>query len=126
LKANALRHSFQVAQYLVVPVAQHHESGEFQLSGALGIAFDRIGVLPAVALHHQHALEAGKVEDVVAERMLAPELAAFELAIAQDLPQAPLGVRWFLPQAALEAGPEDCLVGLAFHAGDLQAGSRRE
>ncbi len=49
-------------------------------------------MLPAIDFDRDADLQAGEIKDIGRDRMLTPEPLAAKLAVAQVLPQAPLGV----------------------------------
>jgi len=64
----------------------------------------RAEMLAAIELDDQHRLDAGKVGEVPAHRMLSSELVATDLPITQGLPQCALGVGRRLAQLARPVG----------------------
>jgi hypothetical protein len=78
----------------MVGVAQDMESERLQCGGPFGIGPHRcwFEVLPTVELDDQLGFDTGEVSEVAADRMLAAELAAGELTVAQGVPQGALGV----------------------------------
>jgi hypothetical protein len=79
-----------VAQDVVVPEAKHGVAVPLEKGGAGSVGFWR--VLPSVSFHDQHPLGAEKVGDVGADRGLAAELEAGELAVAEVAPKADFGI----------------------------------
>jgi len=57
-----------------------------------------LAVLSAVELDNQSRMEAGEIDDVVADRRLSAESIAGELFATQSLPKQPLGVGWLFSQ----------------------------
>ena len=94
---DALRDTVQILQHLVVPEAQHTPAvaGHVGVAGGIGRA-----VLGAVDLDDEPGCDAGEVGDVGRDRMLAAEMGAFELAGAQDGPEAILGLGGLAPELA--------------------------
>jgi hypothetical protein len=74
----------------VIPKTDDRVAVGFQDPCAVGIPF-RI-VLPAVQLDHQPRLLAGEIRDGTARRLLALELGAFDLPVAEILPEPVLGI----------------------------------
>jgi hypothetical protein len=84
----------RVLQHFIVRNTQDSQAEFLQAPRAFGVARDasRIGVLTAVQLDHQIRLEANKIDDISANRMLSPELKAEQLFSPQQTPQFPLGI----------------------------------
>jgi hypothetical protein len=72
-------------------------------------------MLAAVELDDHASLEAYKVENEIAERMLSAELAAFELSAFQASPKRALRIRGVVAERALAVLSENRLVRLALH-----------
>ena len=70
-------------------------------------------MLASIEFNDQSTLHANEIEDVVAERVLAPELAPVQSLGAQMHPQSLFGGRRGPAQFALQSAFADRLVGLA-------------
>jgi hypothetical protein len=64
-------------------------------------------MLTPVNFDHNFSLQAGKVQNIVSERMLAAKLAIVELPATKALPKFVLRVGWRVAQPALELRRED-------------------
>jgi hypothetical protein len=84
LLKNALHHSLNVGEHLVVSESQYPEPLRMQKLSALPVKLDSLRVLPAIELDHQTMLHAAEVDDEGADGLLAPELCCAELAGAQS------------------------------------------
>jgi hypothetical protein len=73
---------------------------EFNRAPGVGSDALRAEMLTAIEFDDQHRLDARKVGEIPAHRMLSPELVATDLPIAQGLPQRTLGVGRGLAQFA--------------------------
>src|SRR3546814_20472440 len=74
----------------IVPETQDAVIASFQIPGSRSV--DGFIVLAAVELHHEAAGRAGEIDDVWSDGVLAAELVAHELAVAQVLPHLDLGI----------------------------------
>ena len=83
-----LHNALDVAQHIIVPEPQHRESQRFQPRGARIIPRDGVQVLRAIDFDDQLPLEAHEIDDVIPDRLLAPEFQATESRGAQMPPQA--------------------------------------
>ena len=88
-------------QHVVVPESEDAERVLANPAVALDVVA-RVEVLAAIQFHHQTTFDAGEVDDVSADRVLAPETQAVELAAAQVAPEMALGVRRVSSQTAGE------------------------
>ncbi len=90
----------------MVPETKHTQAAPFDLGGAPCIVrlVPRLVVLAAVQFDHQAPIDADEVGDVVAEGMLAAELAAGHTAVAQEVPQARFGIGGGMAHGAGERG----------------------
>ena len=100
-------YAVEVLQHLVVPATQHAKSCRLEIAVADGIA-TRFRMLAAVDFDDQPRLEADEVEDVAVERHLALEFQAFELLVAESLPQDVLGLGRVGPHRAGEGAVGWC------------------
>ena len=117
-------HGFFVAEYFRIPEAQYGEAASLQVAIAPFVA--RIGrMLPAVDFDDEFAFEADEIHHVVAERMLAPEPGAVELAQAQMTPEPAFGIGGVAAQPARDLGAADEGVGLAVHGMSPRRGTTR-
>ena len=80
--------AIDIVQNLMVPEAQHRVALALEILRAASIclAFGLPGVLAAVELDHQAGFGTEEVGDVGADLVLASELGALELPVAQPLP----------------------------------------
>jgi hypothetical protein len=85
---NYFQHPFHVLEHFVVPEAQHDIPGLFQKSGSFAVISGSVRVLPAVKLDHDFSFQANEIQNVVTERVLAPEFAVFDLPLTQTLPES--------------------------------------
>jgi hypothetical protein len=76
------------------------------LGGKSMVAFavGRTAVLTAVEFYHQSAFGTGEVSDVSSDRMLAAELGASHLAVAEMTPQLLLSVGLAVTEVTSESG----------------------
>lgn len=103
-------HGFFFAEYFRIPEAQHGEAAPLQ------IAVARIGrMLPAVDFDDEPAFEADEIDHVAAQRMLAPELAAVELAQTQMTPEPAFGIGGIAAQPARDLRAADEGIRLSAH-----------
>jgi hypothetical protein len=79
-------------QYVVVPVPHDFQSQRLEKAGALTIAFGVIHMLSAIDFHHQPRFEADEVDEVMAHRILPPELDTGQATIAQGKPKLQLRI----------------------------------
>jgi hypothetical protein len=84
---DGFKHAIRVLDHLAVPEAKHCESLLAQVLIPNSIHFPAGCVLPAIHFDDQFPLEAGEVDDVSADGLLAPELQAGELLPAKMAPQ---------------------------------------
>ncbi len=57
-------------------------------------------MLPAIQLHDQTSIRTDKIDDVLADFVLAPEFPALQMAVAQSAPKQLLGSGLRSPQTA--------------------------
>jgi hypothetical protein len=81
-----------LAQYVVVPEADHSKSGMLQPSGPRGVVARAVEMLPAVEFDHQPRTESDEIDDPRTNRLLPAELDARQPASAKVEPQSPLGI----------------------------------
>jgi hypothetical protein len=93
--------TFQVLEDVIIPEPHHREPLAAQERLATGVG-SRFVVLAAIDFDQQMPLQAGEVDDVRAERMLAPEPATGELPATQALPQLLFGITHVAPELARE------------------------
>jgi hypothetical protein len=98
---NCLQHAFNILEDIVVPEAQDREAIRFERHRARSISIDRKVVLASIEFDNEPSLEACKVQDEITVRVLAAELAAFDLTAAQALPKPMLGIGWRVAQTTL-------------------------
>ncbi len=67
-----LKHPRTVQQDLVVPEPQHAPTPPCQ-EGVAAVVITRLGVLAAVSFNHQLRFDAGEVDDIGRDRILATE-----------------------------------------------------
>jgi hypothetical protein len=103
---NRLDHRIGLRHHLMIPKAQHAKPGLSQMRVTALIA-SRFKVLAAIHFKHEPPLQAHEIQHVIYERVLAAELATFELSSTQVPPQRRLGVGHALAQLALELSGED-------------------
>ena len=89
---------------VAIPEAQDAQAACSQEGVAGGVVGSLRHVLMAVELDDQCGLEADEVADVGAERALAAELVAVQLAAAEVAPEQALGGRGVVAQVAGEGG----------------------
>jgi hypothetical protein len=89
-----------VGLHLGIGEAQHVQASRFDLHAAdeIILRLVRPPVYSALKFNHQALLRAEEIGDVPAQRMLAPELQAAQLPIAQTCPQDFLSGRLLLTQ----------------------------
>ena len=68
--------TFDVTRHLAVPEAQNREAVPLQPSGPLLVSLQpcTTGVFTSIDLNYQPLIQAGKIDDVGSDGMLAPEL----------------------------------------------------
>ena len=82
------QHRLALAQHPAIVESQHSEAEVVQLRGAPRIGLDRLRLemLTAVEFDNEPRFDTSEVREEAADGMLAAELAAGELTIAQPLP----------------------------------------
>lgn len=89
--------SFQVCAYLrnhrirsvcysVVPEAHNLETFRYEIGRALPVLRLSAVMRITIQFNHQSPTQAGEIRDITSDRMLAPELASHELAVAKACP----------------------------------------
>jgi len=114
--SNRFKHSLDVLEYFVVPVAQDREAARFERKGSSGIAIACTAVLATIKFDYDAPLEASEVEDEIAVRMLATKLAPLDLSAAKALPEPMLCLGWRIPQSPLQLRFQNALVRLTSHS----------
>lgn len=76
---NRLEHAIHVFEHLVVPEPQNKKASTFQKNRTQRICFSPFRMLTAIQFDHDHSFQTRKIEDVIGEGMLPPELATIEL-----------------------------------------------
>lgn len=86
---NTLQNRFNVADYFIIPEAQHFESAPFEEGGSLSITcgFHFIRVLTSIKLDDYSAFDADEIHNVIFNPILSSEFEATQLAIAEVPPQ---------------------------------------
>ena len=79
-------------QDLVVPKAQHDEASFAQENIAFRVTVEHLHTLGTIEFDDQSTLDAGEIDDVGADGMLATKLQAHHSMRTQEMPKAPLGV----------------------------------
>ncbi len=87
-----LQHRLGLLQHFMVPESYNRETLRFKISGTNLVFFSPCRVLSTVHFDCQLAINAGKITDIRADRMLPPELTPGKRTIAQQLPKAAFGV----------------------------------
>jgi hypothetical protein len=87
------QHTLEVLQNIAVPKAQNAIATRLKPSRARLIVSDPVVVLAAVDLDQQAMRQTGEIDDVWADRNLAPKTAAADLTVSQLPPELALGVR---------------------------------
>jgi hypothetical protein len=85
---DACQHPLKILQYLVVPESDDLKSVSLETRGASRVlaSFVIIGVLAAINFDDEPALQATEIDDVIADRVLAAKLCAFEAFRTKVLP----------------------------------------
>jgi hypothetical protein len=91
MRKNRLKDTFSILQHLVVPKAKHLPPLAFQI-GVTGLIARALSVLRAVSLDDELSANAKKVDNVRSYRNLSAKLDPAQPTIAQQAPQAKLGV----------------------------------
>ena len=96
------RDTFDLAQDVIVPIAQHLHAMLLEPCGVLPIMrlANVARMLSAVDFDHEFQRGTVKVGNVWAERMLSAEGQTRQLATAKDAPQLALGIGHRTPQSA--------------------------
>jgi hypothetical protein len=89
---NALKHSFRLLQYFIIPEPQHAKTRARQIQRPLEIFRYTLRVLATVKFDHETRAHAGEVHNVASQRHLAPESVATEVTIANEPPKTPFGI----------------------------------
>lgn len=84
---NRLQNTLQIAEYVIVPEAQHDETRRLEKLRSLRITVGSFHMLASIDFDGDTAIKANEIENVVAKWMLATELAAFELAVLEMSPK---------------------------------------
>lgn len=103
---NNLSHRVDIAQHLIVPKPQDKESRLLQALVTPLVSLI-VQMLPTIHFDNQALFQAGEIQYVVQERMLATEFAARHLATSQTLPQMDFGIGHVVPQLALDMVVDD-------------------
>jgi hypothetical protein len=106
--------SIRTLKRIMIPETKDTEPCLFETPIAHSIPLI-IRMLTAVDFDHKPDIEANEIQNEAFVRMLAPEFAAFDLTIAQNRPNTPLGIGHIGAEAALQFGFEDSLIRLSFH-----------
>ncbi len=103
---DAQPHRLTLHQHLAVGEAQHVIAKRIEFSRASLVGSHALiaEMLTAIKFDDQHCLDARKVGEVTAHRVLSSELVSADLPIAQGLPQCALGVRRGSAQLASSVG----------------------
>ena len=115
---NRFENTLDVFEYLIVPEPQHEKSRLLQKQSTCSIGLDVFRMLTAIQLDNESPFQANEIQDVVSERVLAPELAIAKLPSAKTTPEQALGFSRRSAQPSLQSRPEDGAVGLGFHSVD--------
>ena len=97
---NALEHSLHLLKHLAVPESQQAKSPTCQVSRALKILQQTIGVLPSVEFDNQSRAHADEIHDVSTEHCLPTEPESAELTVAQETPKNAFGIGRVRAQSA--------------------------
>ena len=92
------KHAFYVCQYVIVPETQHAVSPGLQMLHAALVVIRLIRRLAAIPFDDQQRFGAGEIGDLVIDVVLAAELVAGQLAVAQVVPELLFGVGHVLAQ----------------------------
>ncbi len=88
---DGLKHIIGLGEDIVVPEPQHAEAETFQRSSTPFVVAALLEVLAAIQLDRQSAVDAGKVQDVAIDPVLAAKLHA-KLGVAKPRPQLAFGI----------------------------------
>jgi hypothetical protein len=91
MRQDCLQNPFAILQHLVVPEAKHLPPLAFQI-GVSGLIARAFRVLRSVGFDDQLSANAKKVDNVGADRDLPAKLNAIQATVAQEAPEAKLGV----------------------------------
>ena len=80
-RGDAIQHTFEISQHLVVPEAEDAVALQTEERFASSIGFTSRRVMSTIELDDHPQLGAAEVDDVWSEWMLPAELCAFELTI---------------------------------------------
>ena len=94
-----LEHSLYTGQHLVVPEPENPITGFIQKLSPPLISLNLISMMCAIEFDYQSVLRAEEVHDVTPDWLLATELKAIHLPVAQAHPQFALGVGVVTTQA---------------------------
>ena len=81
-----LQHRLGLREHLMVPESYNRETLRFKISVTDLVFFSAGRVLSAVHFNYKLTINAGKVTDIGANRMLPPKLASGDRSITQHLP----------------------------------------
>ncbi len=97
LREDCAEHLIHALHNLVILKAQHAKAHRLEDEGAVFVVCFLVGLRMHVAvdLNDEGALQAAKVDDIAADRMLAPKTMAGQPAVAQRLPQEAFRRRLF-------------------------------
>lgn len=88
---------FRFLKNLIVPKTKHPKACYLKEARSLIVCTSCFRMLPPIKFDDQLSFQADKIENIVAERMLAAKLHA-KLFAAQELPEKALGVSCFFPE----------------------------
>jgi hypothetical protein len=89
---DAFEHCFSALEHLVIPESNHAKAATREILRPLEIFDHRVRVLTPVELNDQSRSNANEVHDESTDRDLSAEAITTQSAMAQVVPETPLGV----------------------------------
>ena len=84
--ANALQHTINILNNIVIPEPHHLKTERLKKLGALRIRLHLPHMLPTIQLHNQLRIQADKIDHIAPHRPLPAKTKLFNLLVAQPIP----------------------------------------
>ena len=95
---DALQHSIDIRQNLIIPKSKDQKTGIIQNSGPTRFTLDVLGVLTAVNLNNQLRFLTEKIRDKSSDRDLSAKLQAAKTPATNMEPKFQFGIRLVAPK----------------------------